>query len=69
MISKYSLISWKECGIRRVWAPKIPMTTGALSIFPANENFDSSSCPVFPQRWWEHAADARFFFFEDDPFS
>ena len=36
---------------------------GALSIFPANENFDSSSCPVFPQRWWEHAAGNSDFWF------
>eukprot|EP00438_Fugacium_kawagutii_P000479 Skav216939 [mRNA] locus=scaffold3396:39974:40786:+ [translate_table: standard] len=30
---------------------------GAFSIFAANNNFDSSSCPVIPVSWWWHAAE------------
>ena len=34
---------------------------GALSIFEAGQNFDSSSCPVMPVRWWQHAAEDLLF--------
>lgn len=34
---------------------------GALSIFAAKENFDSSSCPVMPVSWWRHAAEDPLF--------
>lgn len=34
---------------------------GALSIFAAKENFDSSSCPVMPVSWWRHAQEDPLF--------
>ena len=34
---------------------------GALSIFEARQNFDSSSCPVMPVSWWQHAAEDPLF--------
>ncbi len=30
-------------------------TKGTLSIFEANTQFDSSSCPVMPVNWWQQA--------------